>query len=187
MAQWRDIPGYEGIYKISDAGQIWSIDDPTRKNAKGGLLKFDKSSHGYPRVFLHKRGDGGKRFQVHRLVMLTFVGPPPEAHEVNHINGIVDDPRLENLEYVTRSQNLRHAYDVLKRIINNGSEHGMSKLTEVDIPVIRSMRAEGHSLQKIADTFRVNVPSISLIINGKTWRHVDPNYVPPKKIRGSNF
>lgn len=181
MAQWRDIPGYEGFYKISDAGEIWSIDDPARHNPKGGLLKFDKSSHGYPRIYLYKP-PGRKRFQVHRLVMLAFVGPPPPKHEVNHKNGIHDDARLENLEYVTKSQNQRHSYDVLKNVINNGSEHGMSKLTEADIRPIREARKSGESLQAIANRYGVNVPSISLIVNGKTWRHVDPDYIPPKRM-----
>lgn len=97
---FKDIPWYEWIYQVSNLWNIISLwNEFSRKEKR---LKFDYTKHWYCKVQLNQYWIR-KKFLVHRLVMLTFVWP--STLEVNHINHITDDNRLDNLEYVTSSEN----------------------------------------------------------------------------------
>lgn len=86
---WKDIPGYEVLYKISNCGQI--------KNYKTNrILKSGKSWNGYLQVTLRKNKIS-KTARINRFVLLTFVGPCPFGMECRHLNGIKTDNRLCNL------------------------------------------------------------------------------------------
>jgi hypothetical protein len=99
MEQWKDIPGYEGRYQVSDAGTV--------RGAKGPLAAQRQNS-GYLVVHLYIKGSRRVRL-VHALVAQAFVpGFFPGAH-VNHKNGRKADNTAVNLEWVTRSENMRHA------------------------------------------------------------------------------
>src|ERR1700722_7072894 len=104
MENWKDIVSYEGFYQISDAGNVRAL-----TGYRAGMLKGE-DSFGYRRVTLWQDGKPEK-FMVHVLVIVHFVGVAPDGKEVNHKNGNRADNRLENLEYVTKSQNQIHAYD----------------------------------------------------------------------------
>src|SRR4051812_26207214 len=94
LEKWADVPGYEGLYRVSIDGQIKSI-------RAGRVLKPASNKWGHLQVCLHRNNKPNRQF-VHRLVMLAFVGPCPPTKQVNHLNGIKADNRLENLEYVTQ-------------------------------------------------------------------------------------
>jgi hypothetical protein len=105
---WRDIPGFEGAYQVSDLGRVRSLDRMIRypdnhpQFARGRILRPHPAPSGH-----HKVGFGHRNLvQVHALVMLAFVGPYPEGLEIRHLNGIPSDNRLVNLEYATQSRNL---------------------------------------------------------------------------------
>jgi hypothetical protein len=98
MEQWRSIPGYEGIYQVSSEGRV--------KNAYGHVLKPEMARNGYKRIKFFDK----KKFQVHRLVALAFIPNPDNKEVVNHKNGIKTDNRVENLEWNTWSENVKHAY-----------------------------------------------------------------------------
>ena len=119
--QWRAIPGYEGLYEVSDQGRVrgtdririrktrWGTEAPFR--VPGKVLKNSLSDVStYYRVSLHKNdGSGGIQAFVHHLVMLAFVGERPLGlNHIRHLNGNPLDNRLENLVYGTASEN---AYD----------------------------------------------------------------------------
>lgn len=99
--RWADIEGFEGLYQVSDQGNVRSL--RTGKN----LSTNSKTAGGYVPVQLHKNGKP-KRTVIHRLVAAAFVDG--EGPEVNHKNGCKTDNRAENLEWVTRSENVTHAY-----------------------------------------------------------------------------
>ncbi len=99
----RDVPGHEGRYAITRDGRIWSYE---KRKAPGKWLSPAIDAHGY-RLVRFMQNDVEKMLRVHRLVMLTFVGP--SSLTVNHKNGIKTDNRLENLEYLTHGDNTRHA------------------------------------------------------------------------------
>ena len=102
-----EIKGYEGLYAITPNGQIWS--HPKGTNSKEGRwMALDFSSR-YPMICLTKSGQK-KRHLVHRLVAEAFIANPDEYNQVNHINGNRADNRVENLEWVSASQNRLHAW-----------------------------------------------------------------------------
>lgn len=172
--EWKTIPGYEGIYQASNLGRIRSL---PRKNRRGNkisprILKLISHRQGYLRVHLFK-GDSSMTFQVHRLVMMTFVGDG-KGYEVNHRNGNPADNRLENLEYVTRLENVRHSIDVLNRGLI-GNRNGRAKLTETDIPKIDSLLEQGMCHRKIACIFNVSETSIRNVYHRTYWKHIPRN------------
>ena len=102
--QWKDIPAYEGLYQVSDHGRVLG--------QKGHALRPGRDRLGYRTVVLSRQSHK-KTFRVHRLVTAAFIGL--DAREVNHKDGDRGNNRLDNLEYVSHSDNCIHSYDVLKR------------------------------------------------------------------------
>ncbi|MBR4916202.1 MAG: HNH endonuclease [Fibrobacter sp.] len=104
---WKLIPGHEE-YEVSNKGRVRSL-----KN-NGKILTPIKNPKGYLRIKLCRHSKGFS-FLVHRLVGMAFVPGYDESLQINHLNGIPDDNRPENLEWCNGSRNLQHAYDVLGR------------------------------------------------------------------------
>lgn len=101
MEKWKDIEGYEGLYRISTEGRVWS-------NYKKRILQNRINNKGYLYVELRK-GSCGKKGLVHRLVATAFVPRREGANEVNHIDSNPLNCSVENLEWVTSSENTKHA------------------------------------------------------------------------------
>lgn len=99
---WKDIPGYENLYQISSTGRVKSLN--YRGTGKEKLLKPGLDKDGYYYVSLCKNGER-KNFKVHRLVALTFIPNPDNKECVDHINGIRNDNRVENLRWCTVKEN----------------------------------------------------------------------------------
>lgn len=162
---WLSVPNFPW-YEISKGGQIRSK-HPRRKTP---LLLKPTLSHGYQTVKLYRQGER-QTHTIAQLVMKTFVGSPPIGKEVNHRNGNKTDNRLENLEYVTRSENQLHANRTGLRTPQRGSKHGMSKLTEEIVREIRALPKEvTHS--EIANIYHVDRTTIREVRQHISWRHV---------------
>lgn len=97
----RDIVGYEGRYKVTEDGRVWSEGNKI-------FLKYEQHYLGYLKVDLCKEGLCKKKF-VHRLVAEAYLPNPEKSPFVNHIDGNKANPHLDNLEWVTESQNYQHA------------------------------------------------------------------------------
>lgn len=113
---WRPVPGFEDHYEVSACGQVKRIAPASTPDGRGHggtrlgrVLKPAQTSSGYLTVSLFVRGKSTPTL-VHRLVTAAFLGPRPDGHEVNHRDGDKRNNVVANLEYVTRAQNVRHAF-----------------------------------------------------------------------------
>lgn len=120
----RRIEGW-GDYFISKAGIVYSCKLKNKAFLNGGLypIKWKLSSKGYPEVGLFRKTDTDtnirKFFRIHQLVINNWIEKPLDfndtLYEANHKNGVKTDNRVENLEWMTRSENVLHSYHVLGR------------------------------------------------------------------------
>lgn len=106
--RWLPVVGYEGIYEVSDAGSVRSLDRVGVRGHRyrGRPLAPAVGVNGYPAVSLRDHYGRKLTRTVHRMVVEAFCGPIPEGLEVRHRNGIRTDSRLRNLHLGTRSENM---------------------------------------------------------------------------------
>lgn len=109
--QWRDVSGWEGYFKVSDQGDIQSLNrvvirsDGIKRTVKGRTLKPVKDRAGHLYVDLY-RGNKKHRHYIHRTVLEAFVGPAPEGMECCHWDGNKGNNALDNLRWDHRSGNV---------------------------------------------------------------------------------
>lgn len=130
---WKDIPITNGRYQVSNKGRVKSIryvhNRGYNSHIKETFIKAQKCTNGYRFVHLSVNGTS-RQILLHRLVMLAFVGDSNK--EVNHKDGDKSNNCLQNLEYVTHSENQYHSYRVLKNspvrswLGKKGFEHNKS-------------------------------------------------------------
>lgn len=109
IEQYKDIIGYEWIYQISN---IWNI--KSLKFMDNKIIKLQINKRWYIKVVLWNNKIP-RNFLVHRLVAITFISNPENKPQVNHINWIKSDNRVENLEWCNASENAKHSFRVLWR------------------------------------------------------------------------
>ncbi len=173
MEIWKDVDGYEEFYQVSNLGRIRSLDrmvqEPKKTRlVKGRILKQGKNGAGYLYLSAQDGINKPKNLLSHRLVAQHFIPNPENKRTVNHKNGIKTDNRVENLEWNTYSENLKHAFK-LGLSCKTGEKSGFSKLTEKQVLEIRSTKGTNKS---IAEKYGLNESSISYIKNRKTWKHI---------------
>ena len=103
MEQWCWIPEYEGLYRVSVEGIIWSM---PRKHTHGGILKQIPDKRNYRWITLTKDGRQ-QRYQVHRLVLFAFDRFPGEGEECRHLDGNPANNNRSNLTWGTRGENMQ--------------------------------------------------------------------------------
>lgn len=114
---WRDITGYEGYYQVSNLGNVRScerkiIDSKCKRIFKGKILKPTPSKGKLPYYYVSLSKQGKiKKKRIHVLVASEFIPNPEHKPQVNHKNGNPQDNRIDNLEWVTNSENTQHAYN----------------------------------------------------------------------------
>lgn len=159
MEIWRDVVGYEGVYEVSDYGRVRS---------KEKYLK-QTNSKGYKSVTL-KKDENRRQYRVHRLVGFAFIPNPDNKPYINHIDGVKDNNKVENLEWCTQKENIRHAIDTGLMKSLYGESNGSSKLSESEVFKIRSLYHEkGYKQKKLATIFGVERSTISKIVSENNW------------------
>jgi len=160
---FKDIKGYESLYQISNLGRIKSL-----KFNKEKILIPNKKRKGYLSILLYNKGLKG--YYIHRLVAKAFISNPENKPCINHKNGIKSDNRIENLEWVTYSENNKHAYKI-KLIDKKGEKNSNHKLEKKDILFIRKNKNK-YFQKELAKIFNVNPVTISYILRYKTWNYL---------------
>lgn len=167
MEIWKDIDDCDGMYQVSDMGRIRTYHNGKwgRRNTPNTKSPLDNGK-GYLFIHMADRISKYKKRYIHRLVANAFIGK--SDMEVNHINGNPSDNRLCNLEYVTHSENMKHAVYTLGK--NRGRLVQASKLTEHDVFEIRQRLSAGETQSAIAKDYSVLQSTISDIATGRGWR-----------------
>jgi hypothetical protein len=172
MEEWRVLARVSNSnverYEVSNLGRVRSVG-----SYPSGKILRQQTSHGYKRVRLYL--DSGKHWKfVHVLVARSFIGPCPSGKEVNHKDGVKARCEVGNLEYLTKSENEKHAFKLgLKRPLV-GEAHEGSVLTRRHVRRIRNLLAgQRHSQSAIARKFKVSQSAIYAIAHGLSWRWLD--------------
>jgi len=167
--EWKDIEGYEGLYQVSNSGQIKSLQ--INKILKP-VLANKKAKISYYRISLCKNAKS-KAYLIHRLVANAFIPNPENKPCVNHLDCITSNNKRSNLEWVNHSENVIHSIKMgrIKPLL--GINNGQSKLLDKDVIEIRRLYIPRKmSRQKLADKFNVSQSTIMAITQNKGWKHL---------------
>lgn len=174
VENWKSIPGYEGLYEASSSGRVRSLDrfcliGKGMGWRRGKILTAVRAANGYLVVGLSLAGKP-RQFFVHRLVMLTFVGPCPSGLQVCHWDGDRTNNALGNLRYDTKEAN---AADKRRHCTNNeGDTNPRANLTSDVVLEIFKRCLAGEEQKRIAVEFGVSPITVNHIATGRTWRSV---------------
>lgn len=166
--QWKPIKGYKGWYEVSNLGRVRRI-KPTHGTRAGRIATQHTNRTGYASVCLSKN-NVSRTWHTHRLVTRAFLGVCPLGMEVNHKDSNKLNPCLSNLEYVTRSENERHA-NANGKYQCKGEDKPQHKLTANDVRQILSSQGTNRA---VAMQYGVTHRTIWAIRNRKKWRHIIP-------------
>ena len=158
-------PDYNQDYLVGNHGTVLSI-------RTGKPLTPSVSRIGYSQLVLLTADGQKKGVNPHRIVALTWLPNPENKPDVNHKDRNKLNNRLENLEWMTRKENVQHSYDIGRKA-PRGEAAGGSKLKEADIPIIRKRYEAGEQKTKIGKDYGVNYQTITAIVERRTWKHIE--------------
>ena len=168
---WKDVPGYEGRYQVSNMGRVKSLERKVRsvnwythkefwRTVRERILRPGPVQSGHLYVVL---GHGEAGVPVHQLVMRAFVGDPPQGMEVRHLNGDPTDNRLDNLKYGSRTENILDVFYQGKR---------WRKLSIDDVIYVRFATFCGIPDKVLADELNVTSPTIAKNRKGQSYQWI---------------
>jgi hypothetical protein len=177
--EWKDIPGYKGIYKISNLGLVvahaktWNSGRWITRSHPEKLMAQSVDHKGYYKVGLRKDGKQ-KMWAVHRLVAFTFIENPENKPQVNHKDTNKKNNKVGNLEWATGAENMQHAHDSGVMNLRIGAKHPRAKLKEEDVIAIRNSNLSDYDLAKHYEMSRSALREARI---GKTWRDINSKLI----------
>lgn len=189
----KPIPGWEGLYEVTECGFVISLQRPVRSKATGyrqttlRVLKETKSKK-YPRVSLCRKGKM-KNSVVHRLVALAWVENPENKPFVNHKDGNTKNSHATNLEWVTGKENAKHAYHILNRgrhllaFFKEKGKRSYSKLSDSNVLEMRARFKNGESCRKMSKEYKVWPETARDAVFGRTFSDLPLVQTRRRKIK----
>lgn len=170
MEKWVDVKGYEGMYQVSNEGNIRSIKNEPK------IMRPHLDTKGYHRQSFYKDGKS-TTIKYHRLVAQHFIPNPENKPQVNHINGIKTDNRVENLEWMTNDENMHHSKINKLRIgkMPCGENNKKTKITDEQVKYIRSVHVKSSKefgSAALAKQFNVSVSTVNRIVLNQTHTYM---------------
>lgn len=168
---WKDIHGYEGLYQISNLGRVKSLSRQVRGTIKritsDRIMVANMGSTGYREVSLSRNGKRAVK-KIHRLFAIAFIANPENKPCINHKDGNKLNNDIENLEWCTYSENVRHALKTgLIKPLGRES-HPRCKITEADVASIRSNNCK-LKRKELALKYKISIGAIDNILGNRTW------------------
>lgn len=159
---WKDIVGYEGLYQVSNLGRVKSL-------IYSKILKEfnDGRCDGYSKIKLYK-DKSNKTIKISRLVAIAFLPNYNNLPVVNHIDGNKQNNSVNNLEWVTHSENQKHAIRTGLLVRKTGENNKRSKFSDIECYNIRKIYEHGNiSYSKLANVYKCSIPYIWQIVKGE--------------------
>lgn len=177
---WKDISGYEGYYRVSNFGRVYSV---PRLNSLGNRcggkylsirkIGCKKGQKPYYQVCLCMLGVN-TNVKLHRLVAEAFIPNPYNKEEVNHIDGDKSNNNVSNLEWVTHKENCLHSHKYLERNVSTGVNHGRNVLSEQDVEQIynriKNLKRSQFNAAELSREFGCDGRAILNIYRKEAWK-----------------
>lgn len=174
--EWREIPGFNGRYLVSNIGRVRNSKHFCKSEEPGIMTPFmtGRANGGYLRIALLMPTGEQRKFQVHQLVATAFIPNPDKKPHINHINCVRCDNRVENLEWCTPKENAEHKVKMGRCNPSKGESHAHAKLNDRQVIEIKRQLKEGKiSMYRIAKNFGVHKVTIFDIKYNNTWKHIE--------------
>jgi hypothetical protein len=173
--EWRDMPGFEGLYQVGNQGRMRNHPNSRGKGRTPGAMVQPRKSgwKGQYLVYRLWKGNKEKAIYAHRAVLIAFVGEPPgKNYQANHKDGNKHNNHVSNLEWVTPLENQKHRYDVLGKH-QYGELNGSNKYSEAQIKRVLALYDSGKYTQRqIAEMVGIDYRYIHSIVHGRAWKYL---------------
>ena len=182
---WKPVKGYEGFYCVSDDGEIKALERTMHKGKchrtwHEHILKTAIDAKGYLRTSLSKNGKTST-VKIHRVVAEAFLENPFDLPQVNHIDGNKQNNSVSNLEWISQSDNMKHACKTGLKLCS-GENNSCSKLTVHDVVEIRNSDL---TQKELANLYGVSKTTIARVIHHKSWKGGDADVKRSKALQTS--
>lgn len=182
---WKIIPRTNNLYECNQKGEVRRVvslvsNQPKTKadgfrKVGGKILSPKTKNNGYKELNLTINTQTNKSFYVHRLVVETWIGEIPSKMTINHIDGDKSNNNLSNLEIVSYSDNMKHAYKLgLNKIKpKKGEDHALSKTNEKEVLKIRKEHKKHRSIKQLLQDYpHLAKGTLTKIVYRQSWKHI---------------